>query len=107
MNKTAVEDREKLLSVQQVAAMLAVSPRTVWRLAASGVLSKPMKVGGASRFLLSELQAFIARGGDEQGPGRFEMTSYVFKPKRKRDGKRVRAARLPGAVQPASRRAGA
>lgn len=52
---------DKLLNVKQVASTLGVSVPTVWRHVANGKLPAPCKVGGASRWLESELVAEIER----------------------------------------------
>ena len=49
-----------LLSDQQVAAILATSRATVWRRTNDGTLPKPIKVGCATRWLRSEIEAVIA-----------------------------------------------
>lgn len=52
---------ERLLSVREVSEILGLSIRTVYRQAAGGDFPKPIKVGGSSRFLLSEILAFFDR----------------------------------------------
>ena len=49
-----------LLSDQQVAAILATSRATVWRRTNDGTLPRPIKVGHATRWLRSEVEATIA-----------------------------------------------
>ena len=46
--------------VQTVAARLGLSIRAVYRLVAVGVFSPPVKVGGATRFYLSDLESYLA-----------------------------------------------
>ncbi len=49
-----------LLSVNEVAELLSVSPRSVWRFAAAGKLPRPLRVGGRSaRWRASEIQRFL------------------------------------------------
>ena len=52
----------RLLSVNEVADLLAVSVRTVWRLLSTGRLPQPIRIGGGRivRWRHSDLQAFIA-----------------------------------------------
>jgi len=49
----------ELLTVKQVAELLTVKPRTVWRLVASQAVKPPVKIGRSSRFLRSELDAYL------------------------------------------------
>ena len=50
----------RLLTVSQAAQMLAVSPRTVYRVIAEGRLRPPVSVRGASRLLVDEIEAYLA-----------------------------------------------
>lgn len=45
----------------QVALLLSVSLRTIWRLVAMGELPQPVKIRGCSRFVVKELEAYIDR----------------------------------------------
>ena len=45
-----------LVSDAEVAAILGCSRTTVWRRVADGTLKQPVKLGGLSRFVLSEMQ---------------------------------------------------
>ena len=56
----------ELLTAKQVAAMLNVSHRTIYRLVACGELPGPVKVGSASRFPASEVHGFVERLKDER-----------------------------------------
>ncbi len=52
-----------LLPVKKVAALLSLHERTVWKMAVTGEIPAPIKIGSkASRWRLSELQEFIANG---------------------------------------------
>jgi len=53
--------RERLLNVCRVAELLGISKRGVYRLVARGELAKPVKVGQVSRWLESEVIAWIER----------------------------------------------
>ncbi|QDU45189.1 Helix-turn-helix domain protein [Symmachiella dynata] len=55
-------DTSLLLTVEQVAQLLQVSPRSVWRLRSAGDLPKPVKIGGAVRWIGEELRHWIASG---------------------------------------------
>ena len=53
-----------LLNVQQVAALLGLHPRTVWKMALTGEIPPPIRVGAKSkRWRLSDLQQFVGRKG--------------------------------------------
>ncbi len=48
-----------LISDVEVAEILSCSRTTVWRRVADGTLPKPLKLGGLSRFVLSEINARV------------------------------------------------
>jgi excisionase family DNA binding protein len=54
-NKTT----NNLLTVKEVAGILKLSVRKVWRLAAEGKLPAPVKIGRSSRWLASEVDAYL------------------------------------------------
>jgi excisionase family DNA binding protein len=69
--------KSELLTVEQVAAILAVSRRTVHRLVARGELPGPIKIGAASRFPAEEVQAYVealkaGRHRDSGGGGKWK-----------------------------------
>ena len=51
-----------LLSVDEVASLVRVSRRTVWRLVSSGELIKPVRLRGSTRWRRTELEAWIEAG---------------------------------------------
>ena len=51
-----------LLTVKEVAEMLGLSERTVYRLADSGTMPRPVKLGAAVRWRRSELEEWIEEG---------------------------------------------
>jgi excisionase family DNA binding protein len=53
------EGEGRLLRVRDVARMLAISTRGVWRLAASGEIPAPVRVGGSTRWRQADLQRFV------------------------------------------------
>ena len=59
----------ELMTVREVAARLKVSTRQVWKLAASGRLPGPMRLGRSVRWRADDLAAFIAAGCDMQRSG--------------------------------------
>ncbi len=48
-----------LISDVEVAEILGCSRTTIWRRVADGTLPHPVKLGGLSRFVLSEINAII------------------------------------------------
>lgn len=48
-----------LLDVRQVAAMLGLSMRTVWRLVSAGEIPPPVKVGRSTRWRQGDLETFV------------------------------------------------
>ena len=46
---------EQLISVKQLAELCSISERATWRLLASGVLPKPIKMGRCTRFFRSDV----------------------------------------------------
>lgn len=54
----------RLIAVSEVATMLGVSVRTVWRLASSGALPPPLRLSGQlRRWRESDVADWIAAGG--------------------------------------------
>ena len=51
-----------MLRVEDVAAMLAISTRQVFRLADSGKMPRPLKLGGAVRWRKGDLETWIEKG---------------------------------------------
>jgi excisionase family DNA binding protein len=51
-----------LLTAEEVAAMLGVSERTLWRLLSAGKLPKPVRFGRNTRWREAEVKAWIERG---------------------------------------------
>lgn len=54
--------KPQLLNIKEVAAMLHVSQRHLWRLKAARKLPKPVKVGECVRWLLSDIEAWLSMG---------------------------------------------
>lgn len=52
---------DRLLSDHEVAEMLSCARSTLWRWAAEGVVPKPIKIGGTSRWRMSDIEAVIAK----------------------------------------------
>lgn len=51
----------QLLTVRQVAETLSISVAGVWRGVKTGVLPRPIKIGGATRWRRTDLDALIAQ----------------------------------------------
>ena len=54
-----------LVSAGNLAEMLQVSKRTLWRLLSAGQLPPPVRVGGSVRWRFQEVQNWINRGCPE------------------------------------------
>jgi len=52
---------ERLMKVEEVATMLCVSVRFVWRLVARGNLKRPVRLGRACRWVYSDVLAYVAQ----------------------------------------------
>ncbi len=66
-DKSANEHRDnpgsaELLPIGQVAKMVAVSRRTISRLADAGKLPPPLRIGGSLRWRLADVRQWIAAG---------------------------------------------
>ena len=59
--KEKVDDGVRLLSVRQVAELLSIHQRSIWRMAACGQLPRPVKIGGCTRWRLKDLQAWVEK----------------------------------------------
>ena len=53
---------ERLISVGEVAQLCGLSSRSVWRLADSGAMPRPLAIGGSRRWKESDLRAWLASG---------------------------------------------
>lgn len=56
-----------LLRPRDVATLLAISVRGVWRLASKGEIPPPVKIGNSTRWRSSDLDSFIAQRGETSG----------------------------------------
>ncbi len=52
----------RLLTVEQVAKMIAVSKRTIWRMVSGKQIIQPIRIRGNTRFRQDELQDWINAG---------------------------------------------
>lgn len=51
-----------LLSAEELAAMLSISKRSLWRLRSAGQLPRAVQLGGSTRWRRIEVEAWIAAG---------------------------------------------
>jgi predicted DNA-binding transcriptional regulator AlpA len=58
--------KPQLLNAKEIAAMLHVSERHLWRLKAAGKVPKPVKVGECVRWLLRDIEAWLEMGCPSQ-----------------------------------------
>jgi len=61
---TLLPERTKpaLISAGELADLLQISTRTLWRLRSAGKLVEPIKLGGSTRWRLEEVRQWIAAG---------------------------------------------
>lgn len=60
------EDRFSLMSVQDLALMMRVSTRTIWRLHSGGKLPQPIRIGGSVRWRRPDVVAWLQADCPEQ-----------------------------------------
>ena len=51
-----------LITADEVAAMLDISTRTLWRLVSARKVVLPVKLGGSTRWRLAEVESWVASG---------------------------------------------
>jgi len=59
--KLARKEEEMLLNVREVAEMLGVSERSVWRWSATGILPPGIKIGGCVRWPEETIRRWIRK----------------------------------------------
>jgi excisionase family DNA binding protein len=57
-----LETEGMLISVDRLAELLQVSPRTVWRLVSAGQVPQPLRIGGNTRWRLDSVKEWIEQG---------------------------------------------
>ena len=57
-----VQDQPVLLTADEVATMLNVSERTLWRLLSAGKVPSPVRFGRSTRWKATEVAEWIRRG---------------------------------------------
>lgn len=63
--RTYLAHDDRLLRVRDVARLLAISVRGVWRLAGMGQIPLPVKVGGSTRWRAADIHRLIAGIGGQ------------------------------------------
>ena len=58
--KTTKLEQVLAISAKGLAEKLSLSSRTVWRLLSANKLPKPVSIGGSKRFLMSDVNLFMA-----------------------------------------------
>jgi|TARA_R100000789_G_C2991543_1_gene146236 predicted DNA-binding transcriptional regulator AlpA len=56
-----MQPTDPLIRDREAAAMIGASVSTFWRRVQEGMISRPIKIGGMSRWRQSEIEAVIAR----------------------------------------------
>lgn len=51
-----------LITAAELAALMQISQRTLWRLLSAGKVIEPVRIGGNTRWRLSEVERWIANG---------------------------------------------
>jgi excisionase family DNA binding protein len=59
-----------LISVSELATILKISPRSVWRLLSAGKMVEPIRIGGTVRWRFSEVKDWIQQGCPPTDGGR-------------------------------------
>ena len=68
--KGTPREQSLLITVDDVSQLLKCSPRHVWRLADSGRMPRPYKIGALCRWPRDQIEAWIAAGCKPCGAGR-------------------------------------
>ena len=63
----SVHDNRLLIGVAEVSRVTGLGERTIWRLAGSGDLPAPLKIGGRRLWHLPTLEQFIADQAAQEG----------------------------------------
>lgn len=62
----------QLISVDVLASMIDLSPRTVWRMVSARTVPPPIRLGKSVRWRKSDIETWIAGGCPEQPPSKIE-----------------------------------
>lgn len=56
------DDEPLLVKAAQIAELMQISPRSLWRLRSGGKIPEPLRIGGAVRWRLDDIKIWIAAG---------------------------------------------
>ena len=66
-NSDRTQQRTQLLRADEVAAMLSISTRTLWRLVSTQQCPQPVRLGKSTRWRVSDVENWIERGCSAEG----------------------------------------
>lgn len=58
----SIDATPKLINAEELAKLMDVSERTLWRLLSGGKVPKPVRIGRSTRWRLAEVTEWIDRG---------------------------------------------
>ena len=61
-NSTSNQTKQFLITANELSKLLAISERTLWRLVAGGEVLKPLRIGGSTRWKLTQVEQWIENG---------------------------------------------
>lgn len=62
MSVNGVQEEVLLIPADQLAKLLQISTRTLWRLLSAGRLPEPVRIGGSVRWRLDQVKQWIESG---------------------------------------------
>lgn len=62
MNVNGVQEEVLLIPADQLASLMQISTRTLWRLLSAHRLPEPLRIGGSVRWRLEEVKQWIESG---------------------------------------------
>jgi predicted DNA-binding transcriptional regulator AlpA len=63
----SVDTAPRLINAEELARMMDISERTLWRLLSGGKVPQPVRIGRNTRWRLAEVAAWIERGCPADG----------------------------------------
>lgn len=60
--RSAEGNLPRMITINELATILGMSKRTVWRLLSAGEIPEPVRLGGSTRWPLAQVEAWIADG---------------------------------------------
>lgn len=70
MTTANLEVKPALITATELATMLSIGERTLWRLLAQGKLIEPVRIGGATRWRVDLVELWIEAGCPPPEPAR-------------------------------------